>query len=174
MEIEQIEIRDHLSQREPFSFLTSEELDQVARSVEVAYFRAGSDIIALGDEINNLHYIRSGSVELFRRSGELYNRLGEGDIFGQFGLLSGRSARFPARALEDTLIYFVRDEMFRELFDANPAFADFVEVEDRTRLRQAAAQKGGDNPLLTLTAGKLVTQSPVAVTISTSVEAAAR
>lgn len=174
MEIEQIEIRDHLSQREPFSFLTGEELDQVARSVEVAYFRAGSDILALGDEIHNLHYIRSGSVELFRRSGELYNRLGEGDIFGQLGLLSGRNARFPARALEDTLIYFVPAETFRELFDTNPAFADFVEVEDRTRLRQAAAQKGGDNPLLTLTAGKLVSRTPVAVSVSTSVEAAAR
>ncbi|NEZ02700.1 cyclic nucleotide-binding/CBS domain-containing protein [Wenzhouxiangella sp. XN201] len=174
MEIEQIEIRDHLRQREPFSFLAEDELTAVAQSVEVAYFRAGSDILSLGDEINDLHYIRSGSVELFRRSGELYNRLGEGDIFGQLGLLTRRSARFPARALEDTLIYFIPGDLFRNLFDSNTAFADYVEVEDRTRLRQAAARSGGDNPLLTLRTGKLVSHRPVIVTASTTVEEAAR
>jgi CBS domain-containing protein len=49
-----------------------------------------------------------------------------------------------------------------------------VEVEDRTRLRQAAKQTGGDNPLLTLRTGKLVRHPPVSVTVSTTVEAAAR
>lgn len=174
MEVEQIEIREHLRDHEPFSFLTDEELDKVARSVEIAYFRAGADIIALGDEITDLHYVRSGSVELFRRSGELYNRLGEGDIFGQLGLLTGRRARFPARALEDSLIYFLPGELFRELFDANPAFADFVEVEDRTRLRQAARQAASDNPLMTERAGRLVRHSPVSVPVSTPVQAAAQ
>ncbi|RFF31075.1 DUF294 nucleotidyltransferase-like domain-containing protein [Wenzhouxiangella sediminis] len=174
MEIEQIEIREHLRDHEPFSFLTDEELEEVARSVEVSYFRAGADIVSLGDEIRDLHYIRSGSVELFRRSGDLYNRLGEGDLFGQLGLLSGRPARFPARALEDTLIYFIPGELFKRLFDSNVAFADYVEVEDRTRLRQAAKQHAGDNPLLTLRTGKLVRQSPVTVSVSTAVEDAAR
>src|SRR5699024_5267662 len=117
MEIEQIEIREHLREQEPFSFLTTAELDEVARSIEVSYFRAASDIVRLGDEVRDLHYIRSGSVELFRRSGELYNRLGAGDIFGQLGLLSDRTTRFPARALEDTLIYFIPGELFKRLFD---------------------------------------------------------
>ncbi|NBB93325.1 MAG: CBS domain-containing protein [Gammaproteobacteria bacterium] len=174
MEIEQIEIREHLRDHEPFSFLTDEEVEEVARAVAVNYFRAGTDIVRLGDEIRDLHYIRSGSVELFRRRGELYNRLGEGDVFGQLGLLSGRPARFPARALEDTLIYFIPGELFKQLFDSNVAFADYVEVEDRTRLRQAAKQHSGDNPLLTLRTGKLVRHPPVTVTVSTPVEDAAR
>jgi len=174
MEIEQIEIRDHLGAHEPFSFLGEEELEELARSVEVSYFRAGTDIIRLGEEIQHLHYIRSGSVELFRRSGELYNRLGEGDIFGQLGLLSSRSARFPARAAEDTLIYFIPGELFKRLFDSNVAFADYVEVEDRTRLRQAAQHHAGDNPLLTLRVDKLIRHTPVMVTVSTPVQEAAR
>jgi len=174
MEIEQAEIREHLRDHEPFSFLTEGELEGVARSVEVKYFRAGSDIVTFGDQINDLHYIRSGSVELYRRTGELYNRLSEGDVFGQLGLLSGRSARFPARALEDTLIYFIPGELFKRLFDSNVAFADYVEVEDRTRLRQAAQQHTEGNPLLTLRAGKLVRHPPVTVTTATPVETAAR
>ncbi|WP_258870859.1 MULTISPECIES: DUF294 nucleotidyltransferase-like domain-containing protein [unclassified Wenzhouxiangella] len=174
MEIEQVEFREHLKGREPFSFLTEEELEEVACSIEVNYYRAGTDIVSLGDEIHDLHYIRSGSVELFRRSGELYNRLGEGDIFGQLGLLSDKPARFPARALEDTLIYFIPGDLFRRLFDSNVAFADYVEVEDRTRLRQAAQQQAGDNPLLTLRTGKLIRHPPVTVSVSASVEDAAR
>ncbi len=174
MEIEQIEIREHLRDREPFSFLTDEELDEVARSVQVAYFRAGRTIVEFDAPVDDLFYIRSGSVELFRRGGELYNRLGEGDIFGQLALLSRRNARFPARALEDTLIYYVPAALFHRLFETNVAFADYVEVEDRTRLRQAARQSAGDNPLLTQKAGKLVTQKPVTVTTATSIRAAAR
>lgn len=174
MEIEQIEIREHLRGHEPFSFLTGEELEEVARAIEVKYFRAGTDIVNFGDEIRDLHYIRSGSVELFRRTGELYNRLGEGDVFGQLGLLSGRPARFPARALEDTLIYFIPGELFKRLFDSNVAFADYVEVEDRTRLRQAVQQHADDNPLLALRTGKLIRHAPVTVAVSATVEAAAR
>jgi CBS domain-containing protein len=174
MEIEQVEIREHLRVREPFSFLTDEELDEVARSVQVTYFRAGRTIVEFDEIVDHLFYIRSGSVELFRRGGELYNRLGEGDVFGQLALLSRRRARFPARAVEDTLIYYVPAELFHRLFETNVAFADYVEVEDRTRLRQAARQSAGDNPLLTLTAGKLVTHEPVTVTTSTSIRAAAR
>src|SRR5699024_4379968 len=63
-------------------------------------------------------------------------------------------------------------ELFKRLFDSNVAFADYVEVEDRTRLRQAARHVG-HNPLLTLRAGKLVRYAPVTVTVSTSVEDAA-
>ena len=90
--------------------------------------------------------IRSGAVEIFRRDGALYNRLGAGEIFGQIALMTARPARFPVRALEDTLVYLIPDEVFRELFDEEEAFADYVEVEDRSRLRRSASQQTGGSP----------------------------
>src|SRR5690625_407295 len=174
MNIEQIEIREHLRSREPFSFLDDAELEQVARSVQVSYFRAGSTVVARGARFEELHYIRSGSVEVMGRAGELQNRMGEGQIFGQLGILSGRPARHEARAEEDTLIYFIPAGVFESLLDSNADFADHVEIEERQRLRQAVERGTGKHPLLTLKAGRLVRTAPLLISASTPVQEAAR
>ena len=173
MEIEQLEIRNHLQRFPPFSELTGKRLGEIARQVEIAYFRAGTQIIAGGQEIDDLHYVRSGSVEIYRQSGEIYNRLGEGEIFGQLALMTGKPARFAVRALEDTLIYFIPEALFRTLFEEEEAFADFVEVEDRTRLRQAASVRAEASEFATVRVGRLVRAAPVTVTESTRVRDAA-
>ena len=96
MQIELLEIRDHLQRFPPFDALPDESLDAIARQIEVAYFKAGSDILLYGAAIHELHYVRSGAVEIYRRNGALYNRLSEGDIFGQAGLLRSNKVRFPS------------------------------------------------------------------------------
>lgn len=174
MEVEQLEIREHLRRHPPFSFLDEDQLNQTSGTVEVAYFRSGSDILSLGQSVTDLHYVRQGSVELFRSSGDFYNRLGEGDIFGQISLISGRAARFPVRALEDTLIYFVPATVFSALCEHNEAFADFIEVEDRTRLRQAGSQSRAGAELMTTRVARLVQRAAVMLPASASVEQAAR
>ena len=112
MQVELIEVRDHLSRFPPFDGLPNDVLDQIAQQVEIGYFKADSDILLYGDPIKDLHYIRSGAVEIYRRNGELYNRLAEGEVFGQFGLLRGKKVRLPARAIEDSLIYFIPGQLF--------------------------------------------------------------
>jgi len=169
MEVEQVEIRNHLQKFPPFSALAKQRLDEIARQVEIAYFRAGAQIIAGGQEIHDLHYVRSGSVEIHRRSGEVYNRLGEGELFGQLALMTGQPARFAVRALEDTLVYFIPEALFRTLFEEVEAFADFVEVEDRTRLRQAATVRAEASEFATVRVGRLVRSAPVTVTESTRI-----
>lgn len=173
MQAEQQDIREHLRRHPPFSFLSDEWLNTLAQSVEVAYFRADSEILNAGDTITDLHYIRSGAVEIYRRDGSLYNRLGEGDIFGQLGLLMGGRSRFPARAIADTLIYFIPEDLFKSLFEQVEVFAEFVEIEDRTRLRQAAGQGTRGNELMTTRVGKLISRKPVTVTAQTTLQEAA-
>ncbi|MFN2338256.1 MAG: cyclic nucleotide-binding domain-containing protein, partial [Gammaproteobacteria bacterium] len=107
MEAEVREIRDHMGRFPPFDRLGDERLDELAASVEITYFKAGTTLFEQGDPIHALSYIRSGAVEVYRHNGELYNRLGEGDIFGQFGLLRNRRVRFPVKAIEDTLLYLI-------------------------------------------------------------------
>ena len=174
MEVEQIEIREHLRRHAPFNLLPDKRLDALARRIEIRYFRAGSEIVALGQTVTDLHYIRKGAVEIRRRDGELYNRLGESEMFGQLGLMTGKPARFPVRAIEDTLIYYIPGEEFHALFKESEAFADFVEVEDRTRLRQAASDQIGSNALLTEKVSALVSRDPVTVLASTTIRDAAR
>ncbi|MDO7596975.1 MAG: DUF294 nucleotidyltransferase-like domain-containing protein [Pseudomonadota bacterium] len=173
MQAEQSEVLDFLRRHPPFSNLPDKELGSVANTVEVAYYRAQSTILLLGQNNHQWYVIRSGAVEVFRRDGQLYNRLGEGDFFGEQSLMLNRPVRFPVTALEDTLIYLIGEETFNYLFDNFEDFADFVEVEDQTRLRQSIAKREDDNTLLTAKVDNLITALPVTVNSSTTVHQAA-
>ncbi|MEQ6916892.1 DUF294 nucleotidyltransferase-like domain-containing protein [Halomonas aquatica] len=173
MEVELLEIRQHMGRFAPFDRISDELLDEVAGQVDVAYFKAGSDILVLDDEVQGFCYIRSGAVEVYRRGGELYNRLGEGDIFGHFSLLRNRRVRFPARAMEDSLIYFIPESVFYQLCEADAHFADFVEVE-RPRLESTVEQDKQQNDMMVTRIRKLLTRYPLMLEASTTVQEAAR
>jgi len=102
MDVELLEIRQHMGRFPPFDGLSDDLLDAIAEQVEVSYFKTGSNILELNETLNDLCYIRSGAVEVYRSQGELYNRLGEGDIFGHFSLLRNHKVLYPAQAIEDT------------------------------------------------------------------------
>lgn len=174
MEIEQIEVLTFLKQHPPFNELPEETLSWVATQIEISYFKAGSQILAFEQEIDALHLVRSGAVEVFRRNGDLYNRLSEGGLFGQFGLLRQGKVRFPAQALEDTLVYLIPVAVFNQLFEEHETFADAVEIEDRTRLRQAISRHEDANELLTARVGKLIKRELVTLDKNTSIQDAAR
>jgi CBS domain-containing protein len=118
--------------------------------------------------------VRSGAVEVFRRDGTLYNRLTEGGHFGEAGLLQKKKVRFPVVALEDSLLYLVPEPVFSELFDTQEAFADQVETEDRTRLRQVMSQREESNQLMSATVDTLIGREPVTLEHTASALDAAR
>ncbi len=174
MQIELQEISDHLYRFAPFDTLPKESVDTIARRVEVSYFKAGSDILEAGAIIHDLHYVRSGAVEIYRRNGELYNRLVEGDLFGQAGLLRSNKVRFPARALEDSLIYYIPADVFADLCAQHDAFADFVEAEGHSRLKTAVEAQGRASELIQLKCRALISRPLVWVTSDASVGDAAK
>ena len=174
MQIELLEIRDHLQRFPPFDMLPEDSLDTIARQIEVTYFKAGSDILQYGAAIHELHYVRSGAVEIYRRNGELYNRLSEGDIFGQAGLLRSNKVRFPARAIEDSLIYFIPATLFAQLCEEHDGFAEFVEAEGQSRLKSAVESQGQASELIQLKVRKLISRTPVCVSLDTPVQQAAQ
>ncbi len=173
MEAEVREIRDHIGRSPPFDRLNEELLDVVAASVEISYFKAGTTLFEQGDPIHALLYIRSGAVEVYRHNGELYNRLGEGDIFGQFGLLRNRRVRFPVKAIEDTLLYLIPEAIFDQLCTEDDNFADFVELSG-SRLKSTVEQTIRDNDMMVTRVRKLITRMPVMIEESASVQEAAR
>ncbi len=174
MQVEQHEILDFLRRYPPFKELPEATLQRVATSVDVRYFKAGARILEFGEEAVAWHVVRSGSVEVFRRDGTLYNRLTEGGYFGEFGLLHRKRVRFPVRALEDTLLYLIPEPEFVDLFENNEQFADLVESEDRTRLRHVVLRREESNQLLSATVESLITREPVSLSRTATVLAAAR
>ena len=174
MQAELIDIRNHMAQYPPFDEMAEELLDRVVGGIEVVYFKAGSQILEFGEPSNWLYYVRSGAVEIYRRSGELYNRISEGEIFGQFGLLMNRKVRFPAKALEDTLVYKIPGEIFQYLWESDDNFADFVEIEDRSRLRSAVSRREKSNELMTSKVTRLISREPVTAPRTVRLQEAAR
>ncbi|GLT14465.1 DUF294 nucleotidyltransferase-like domain-containing protein [Vibrio algivorus] len=174
MEAELQEIQNFLSQFPPFDSLPEEKLAYVANNTEIAYYRENTPIIKFGDHIKDLYMVRSGVVEIYRRKGELYNRLDEGDIFGQMGLLMNGKVRLPATATADSLIYCIPVEVFNELYETEDTFADFVEIENHARLRQALSDNKNANDLTTSKVKTLLTREAFSLDRHQTIQAAAK
>ncbi|MEZ5644609.1 MAG: DUF294 nucleotidyltransferase-like domain-containing protein [Burkholderiaceae bacterium] len=174
MEDERHDILAFLRRHAPFTALDDSTLARVAAAIDIRYCKAGTRIVEFGEEALVWHIVRSGVVEIFRRDGTLYNRLTEGGYFGEFGLLHRKKVRFPAVAQEDALLYLLPESVFTELFEGNEAFADQVEIEDRTRLQKVVSRQQAGNNLLGATVGSLVEREPVAVSPQTTAREAAQ
>ncbi|MCG8686758.1 MAG: DUF294 nucleotidyltransferase-like domain-containing protein [Desulfobacterales bacterium] len=188
MEIELFEIRNHLFSHPPFRNLPQKDIDTLVYHVQIAYFKAGTSILEKGQENEFLHVIRKGAVEISRSSGELMTRMGEGECFGQFALLRKKKVRYPAKAIEDTLIYLIPDEQFQALCDKFDRFADFMEEDHGARLQTALdhsghsdqsgqngqANQAGRNPLMFSKLYKLLHGRIITATPDVSIQEAAR
>ncbi|PMH46583.1 cyclic nucleotide-binding protein [Vibrio sp. 10N.286.49.B3] len=173
MEAELLEIQNFLSQYPPFDRLPEDVLTTVTQSIEISYYRQDTPIIHFGDDIKDLFMVRSGVVEVYRRKGELYNRLDQGDLFGQMGLLTNNKIRFPVKAIEDSLIYCIPGSVFQDLYDHFDSFADFVEVADNARLRQAVMHNEEANDLTTSKVRTLLTRDAPTIDKNQTIQQAA-
>jgi CBS domain-containing protein len=167
---ELIEIKDFLAQHPPFEFLPEKEVAHAASRIEISYFRAGETILTYGAPLDHLYIVRSGLVELYRRNGDLYNRIDSGSIFGQFGLLMNRKVRFAAVAIRDTLVYCLPEEVFTEFCETHDEFSDYVEVESTTRLRLAVKDSDSLNVLETSKVTTLLGGEPIFLSKKASVQ----
>ncbi|HHF0558282.1 TPA: DUF294 nucleotidyltransferase-like domain-containing protein [Vibrio antiquarius] len=173
MEAEQLEVLNFISQYPPFDDLPEEQLKKIALNAEVAYFRQGTEILNFGDTIRDLYMVRSGAVEIYRRKGELYNRIDAGGLFGQMGLLMNNRVRMPAKAIEDTLVYCIPEDIFNGLCDEFENFADYMELEDSARLRSAISSRSESNDFTTAKARKILARDPVTLEATASIQEAA-
>ncbi|MEI2263904.1 DUF294 nucleotidyltransferase-like domain-containing protein [Erwinia sp. CGal63] len=163
MQAEHQDIVDFIQRYPPFDALPLTALTRIAANIEVSYYKAGTPILTFGQQVDAWYVIRSGAVEIYRRNGDLYNRLSAGGYFGEFGLLRENSVRFPVTALEDTLTYLIPAAIFNELFRKYEEFADLVEVEDHTRLRQTVARTEEANGLMSSRIETLIGRAPVTI-----------
>ncbi|WP_341536697.1 DUF294 nucleotidyltransferase-like domain-containing protein [Bermanella marisrubri] len=173
LQVEQLEIANFLQEHSPFDELPEDALNRLASSVEVAYYRADSDILKFAEPIQDLYVIRSGSVETYRRSGKLYNRLDEGNCFGQMGLMMNRRVRFPVKALEDTLLYCIPVDIYNQFCDEFDDFAEFFGSDENASLRSAVNNQQDANDLTTVKIASLLAREPVTLPTNATVKQAA-
>lgn len=174
MEIEQLEILNFLQKHSPFMELPLAEQQALAQQIDVCYYAAGSTILEYNAPLDALYLIRSGIVETFRRNGDLYNRLAEGGLFAEQGLLRGKKVRFPAKAVADTLIYLIPAAAFEQLFDNNEYFADYIEIGDTERQANRKSEQPHQSALMTVRINELLNRPAVTLPANASIVEAAQ
>jgi CBS domain-containing protein len=150
------------------------EQQALARQIDVRYYAAGSTILEYNAPLDALYLIRSGIVETFRRNGDLYNRLAEGGLFAEQGLLRGKKVRFPAKAVADTLIYLIPAAAFEQLFDNNEYFADYIEIGDTERQANRKSEQPHQSALMTVRINELLNRPAVTLPADASIVQAAQ
>ena len=174
MEAEHVEILNFIKHYAPFTILPEAELQTISQQIEVGYFQKGDQVLDYNQPISDLHVIRSGAIETYKRNGELFNRLSAGGFFGEAGLLRKGRVRYPVKALEDSLIYYVPGALFNRLYDEYDAFADAVEVEEHQRVNLAVREREQRNDLFIETVETLLSRQPVIIESDASIVEAAQ
>ncbi len=166
-----MDVPTFLSRHPPFDALSPEALADTARSVQIEHFPTGTVILEQSGEPSRfLYVIRKGAVELLSQ-GQLYDLLGEGEVFGQFSLLDGESPTATVRAHEDTLCYLIGADAADRILGTS-AGTSFVLGRMRERLSagyETASQPGAPyRPV-----GSLIRRTPISADAGMTVAEAA-
>lgn len=155
-----------------FDELDPAALGTCAKSIEIAYYRKGADILTIGSENHFLHIVRSGAVELRDEGGEMVARLAETECFGFPSLMNSEPARNHSVAIEDTLVYHLSAAAFGRMRRENPAFDTWFIRALSDRLLMSPPSRGVRGAA-SASVGSLVGRAPVSIGSTASVRQAA-
>ena len=176
MEIEQLEIRDFLSQCSPLNKLDSTTVDRITHSLEIAYQRREDTILKPGETNHYLYLIRSGAVEILDEYDKPYTHLEAGDWFGYRSILRGGKIEMRAKAIEDSLLYLIPQALYLELYQHHATIKQYFSHKKPERLRSAIADLRDKHqaPLIGAHAIDLIHRHPLQLEQNTSIHEAAK
>ena len=140
-------IAEFLAQTLPFNELSSSELGQAVRALQIRYHAHGESF-GQDTEPQGLRILRSGAVDLRDSSNKLLDRLGEGESF-HIGGLNAEGGEVTATVIEDALIYLLPDAAYYALREGNRHFDRYFSGQ-RTRIAMKSALGSGLLLLLNL------------------------
>lgn len=129
-----------------FSGLTDSELEIIARDFQRREFKRETHIFQQGDAGQVLYLIESGQVRIYVHEAEGQERsvvhYGACDIFGELAVIDGLPRSASALATEDTVVYTLTRDRFREHMTRLPQLAlNFMQTLS-TRMRFTSTQVG--------------------------------
>ena len=170
MEVELLEIRQFLEQRNPFSYLSPELLDELPKDIEIRYLRRGG---AFPPREGFLYVVRSGAIKICDKTGELCEKLAEGDMYSVSCQLVQFDQCDLGEALEDTLLYMLSCDRLKALCKASKAFNEHFSATVKERLKAAVSttQVSSDPSVaaMMVEVGSLVRKPPITVPSGTTI-----
>jgi CBS domain-containing protein len=140
----------------PFDLLTREQTVAIGRRMDIGYEAEGAWILEANTPSNFVYVILKGHVEAVDVPEEgaesrVFAEYGAGDLFGAMACLTGQS-RHRYVAAEDTLLWTIPADAFRDAVEANGRFAAyFLESLSRKAAMMETAAAPSDIGELMLT-----------------------
>ena len=110
-----------------FGYLTSTEVNSIAKCLRCKTYHSGEYIFYQGDKPNYLYIVISGevSVEVISANGQatILVSLFQNEIFGEFALIDGKPRSANARARTETEIAYLNKNDFLALIERNAKFS---------------------------------------------------
>jgi CBS domain-containing protein len=134
-----------LAEHRPFDGLPPETLARVVEALVVRHYPPGTTILRQGTEVERLHLVSRGRVELRAGAGDLIESIGPGEVFGQLSLLVDTPMLWQAIASEETECILVpRDEV--ERLRRVPGFEAALVQRAGERIRRTLAFRRAATP----------------------------
>jgi small-conductance mechanosensitive channel/CRP-like cAMP-binding protein len=134
-----------LKRVELFSKLTTEERRELAARLKVAPFVRGEALTKQGAEAHWLYIIIEGKAEVqvaVDGKSEKVASIGEGDFFGEMGMMTGAPRSATVFAQTDMLCYRLDKDAFQEIISRRPEMAeDISHVLARRRVELEAVRE---------------------------------
>src|SRR5205823_4606615 len=134
-----ITIQELLANIQPFESLTPEDLDALAKRIEIDEHGEGGVVFTQGDQGSALYLIEEGSVDISYGEGRgrvVLSTLFPGQYFGELSLFDGAPRSATATAVKPSrLVRLDRDDLV-DFVNKNPAAALRIIAEMSDRLRQ--------------------------------------
>jgi CRP-like cAMP-binding protein len=125
--------------------LDIEVIEDIARHIEIAEFRAGDMVVEKGHMGNRIYFIFEGKVEVQIPDiqGDIKRRimLKKGEVVGEISLLINSTYSADIVAMTDTTSFYLDHDHFKDLIEKHPDFAEVMTQLMTSRM----AQNGGIN-----------------------------
>ena len=114
-----------------FASLSAAEIAEVMGYLHAQTAPTGALIVRRGDPAGHMYFIASGQVEIESSHGPV--KLGEGQFFGEMGLLQRSRRNATVRALEATKLLVLDARDLHSLMERNKDIAEHIEAVARSR-----------------------------------------
>jgi CRP-like cAMP-binding protein len=128
-----VRIAQTLARTPLFGEVDPSTLPTLVDRIELVCLSKGELLFREGDPVDALYVVADGEMVAFRRGVEL-GHLGEGDFFGEIGLISDQPRQATMGATRSTVLLKLNRALINELIDSRPGFLKVVLRFLRARL----------------------------------------
>jgi CBS domain-containing protein len=162
----------------PFNSLPAEQRQEIIREMTLEIYEAGELILQQGTDIHRaLYIVESGLVRLYdEERNRLINMVGEGGVFGSYGLLQGGILPYEAKAIEPTVCALLSAERFQRLTKQHPEFKSYFDSDIKAYVRTIGTEMDASGAFLLFETSlrDVINRDPLVVGPDDTIQEAAR